>query len=421
MSAGNAVLGSSSPGDAARYQHANTLEKPVPSTVTAAAIPRFDTIDLVRGLAILGVVLLHASLYLSFSNYQVGASLPKWLSYVLFSEGGNGVSAFFAISGFLITFVSIRRFGSLGTLSPIAFYRIRFARIAPSLLLLLTVLSLLHLAGPPAFHIDPARGSLGHALFAAITFQTNWFEAVHGWLPANWTVLWSLSVEEVFYLFFPLLCLAFTRRRWSRPLFFVVLVCLILFGPFARTPWYTKNDIWAYQSYLGNMDNVAMGCLFGLMADRLSRSRVTSTHWPRFFQFAGAALILFVVDWYWPRVLFGWHVKRAMATSATDVTVLGLGTCLVMLGSVLKESRGTLATAPLRWLGRYSYEVYLSHEFVVIGILSLFLRLHTGPIAAWIVATVVLSGGLGYLISRFVSEPMNTRLRGAPLPTNLSA
>ena len=422
MSAGDTVLGSSLPGDAAHYQPAKTLENSFPIAVTATATPRFDTIDLVRGLAILGVVLLHASLYLSFSNYQVGASLPKWLSYMLFSEGGNGVSAFFAVSGFLITFVSIRRFGSLSKLSPKAFYQIRFARIAPPLLLLLAVLSVLHLTGPPAFHINPACGSLAHALFAAVTFQTNWFEAVHGWLPANWTVLWSLSVEEMFYLFFPLFCLAFARKRWSRPLFSVVLVGLILFGPFARSPWYTKNDIWAYQSYLGNMDNVAMGCVFGLLADRLSRSRhVALTHWPRLFQLAGVALILFIADWYWPRVIFGWHIKRAMATSATDVTVLGLGTCFVMLGSVLKESHGTLATAPLRWLGRYSYEVYLSHEFVVIGVMSLFLRLQKGPIAVWIVATVVLSGGLGYLISRFISEPMNTRLRGAPLPAKLSA
>ena len=60
----------------------------------AQAVNRFDTIDLLRGISILGVVLLHASLWLSFGDVHVGQSLPKWLRYVIFSQGGNGVSVF---------------------------------------------------------------------------------------------------------------------------------------------------------------------------------------------------------------------------------------------------------------------------------------------------------------------------------------
>ncbi len=60
--------------------------------------------------------------------------------------------------------------------------------------------------------------------------------------------------------------------------------------------------------------------------------------------------MLFVVFWIWPRVIFGWEVKRALGRTGTDVTVLGFGTCLVMLGSVLRPTRGGRWTAPLRWL-----------------------------------------------------------------------
>ncbi len=277
--------------------------------------------------------------------------------------------------------------------------------------LLLAVLSVLHLANFSDFRIRPSVSTLPQALFAAVTFQLNWFEAVRGWLPANWTVLWSLSVEEMFYLFFPLLCIVCLRRRWSRPLFVGVLFGLVLFGPFARSPWYSKNEIWAYQSYLGNMDNVALGCLTALLTERLCGNvRFVRSRWPFVLQLAGVVLALFVVC-EWPKTVFGFRILRVLARSATDTTVLGVGVCLVMLGSVLRRKRGSRLTLPIRWLGRYSYEVYLTHEFVVIGVLSLFLRTRREPIALWIIAATALSAGLGYLLARFISEPLNRRLR----------
>lgn len=401
---------------------AATGERKETRVLTAAASPRYDTIDLLRGYAILGVILLHVSNLLSGSGQAIGGTLPKWLKYLVFSEGGNGVSAFFAVSGFLITYVSIRRFGKLANLSLRTFYRIRFARIAPSLFLLLALLSVLHLYGPAGFHIRPTVGTLPHALFAALTFQTNWFEAVHGWLPASWTVLWSLSVEEMFYLFFPLLCAILLPHIWGKAVFSMLLVFLIGFGPFARTPWYTPNDIWGYQSYLGNLDNVALGCLFAMLANRLSQSSsFLRSRWPLYSQILGTFMILFIIDWMWPMVICGWRVKHALGTSGTDVTVLGVGVCLVMLGSVLRDSRGSRVMLPVRWLGRYSYEIYLSHVLVISALLTLYAKFHHGPVAAWVVAAVVLSGAAGHFISVFFSEPLNRRLRGAPLPSQLQA
>jgi peptidoglycan/LPS O-acetylase OafA/YrhL len=384
------------------------------SKAVGGEFPRFDSIDLLRGLSILAVVLLHVRNYLSLYGYEVGSSLPAWLRYIIFSNGGNGVSTFFAISGFLITYISIRRFGSLGQIAPMRFYRIRFARIAPPLLVLLLILSVLHLTNVPHFHIKPAVGTLPQALFATLTFQMNWFEAVHGWLPPAWTVLWSLSVEEMFYLFFPLLCLLLMKRRHTQPIFIAILFALVLFGPFARTPWYTKNEMWGYQSYLGNMDNVALGCLTAMLALRLDQaSRFVRSRWPLILEITGAILMLFIVCWE-PRVILGWHITQDLARTGTDVTVLGIGTCLVMLGSVQRRRAGGRWLAPIRWLGQHSYEVYLSHEFAVMAVLSVFLWFRHGPIVLWIAATVLVSGGLGFLTTRFISEPMNRALRGAP-------
>jgi peptidoglycan/LPS O-acetylase OafA/YrhL len=88
--------------------------------------PRLDTIDL-SAVSRFWVLSCSTQNYSSLEHHPVGESLPGWLRYVIFSSGGNGVSAFFAISGFLITFISIRRFGSLGSVKATVFYRIRFA------------------------------------------------------------------------------------------------------------------------------------------------------------------------------------------------------------------------------------------------------------------------------------------------------
>ncbi len=66
---------------------------------------------------------------------------------------------------------------------------------------------MLHLLEVRPFVIPADRASIGRALVAALGFHVNWYEGHHGYLPGNWDVLWSLSVEETFYLLFPLVCL----------------------------------------------------------------------------------------------------------------------------------------------------------------------------------------------------------------------
>jgi len=108
-----------------------------------------------------------------------------------------------------------------------------------------------------------------------------------------------------------------------------------------------------------------------------------------------------------------WHWMAALGRSGTDDTALGLGTCLVMLGTVLRGHKGSAWTAPVRWFGRHSYEVYLTHEFVVVGMTELYIKVHVGSPLVWIAAEVALAAPLGWAVARWYSEPMNRRLRGS--------
>src|SRR5580704_6107846 len=97
------------------------------STTKRPAISRLSGVDFIRGLALLSVVLQHINIFARLEDTKVGAFLPEWLWYATFNSGLHGVAAFFAVSGFMITLTSIRRFGSLDRVSVGKFYWMRFA------------------------------------------------------------------------------------------------------------------------------------------------------------------------------------------------------------------------------------------------------------------------------------------------------
>jgi peptidoglycan/LPS O-acetylase OafA/YrhL len=76
------------------------------ATELKPAIQRLDGVDVLRGLSILAVVLLHILIRFSFSHVRLGLDWPKYTRHFLFLNGGNGVTVFFAVSGFLITLTS---------------------------------------------------------------------------------------------------------------------------------------------------------------------------------------------------------------------------------------------------------------------------------------------------------------------------
>jgi peptidoglycan/LPS O-acetylase OafA/YrhL len=116
----------------------------MPIAINRAMQPRSGVIDVLRGLSIVLVLLNHVNMRLFLAKLSYWQGLPEALHDALVWNGQNGVQIFFALSGYLITSTSLRRWGSLSSIRVGEFYALRFARIAPLLLLLLAVLSTLH-------------------------------------------------------------------------------------------------------------------------------------------------------------------------------------------------------------------------------------------------------------------------------------
>ena len=370
---------------------------------------RSGWVDVLRGWAALSVILLHVNIRVAFSDTALGKWLPRQVYNVVFRSGFHGVRVFFVISGFLITSRALERWGSTAGIVARQFYRMRFARIAPCLLAFIALQSILQLGGVTPFASGARPGELPSAIFSALTFHLNWFEARHGYLPGAWDVLWSLSVEEAFYLGFPLAC-AFIESERALLAVFAVFVVL---GPLARVV-FTQNEIWQDYAYLACMDSIAMGCAVAVLARRFSAAASNRKSW----LLLAAGVIGFVAVICFRRTVFQLGLPRA----GLDTTLLGLGTAAILWALRWRPSWDAGARLPglrvLRWFGRNSYEVYLLHMFVVLPLTWVFKRWGrpTAAIIPLYLAAAILTGIGAAAIARYFSEPLNRRLRAGTSP-----
>jgi peptidoglycan/LPS O-acetylase OafA/YrhL len=368
---------------------------------------RNSGIDLLRGFSILLVVLHHIGLRIPLKKGVLAGFLPKELLVALNYNGYEAVFIFFVISGFLIAGNVLRRYGTLAQVDLRAFYARRFSRIAPCLLLLVALLSVLHLWGVQDYVIHREGQSLPRAIVSALGFHLNWYEGMTGYLPGNWDVLWSLSIEEVFYLGFPLVCLLIRRNTVLVPL----LMLLALSLPVTRAAL-EANEIWQEKAYLPGMAAIAIGVLGAMLVARYPRV-------PSRTSLLLAWLGLLGMGWVMLDGIAIWDLLR----NGYMLVLTGAALCLVLASHWRSDKRPVPGLGWLRSWGRLSYEIYLTHMFVVTALIRLY-KSAGGNVALgvlWYLPALPLCWLLGWLVEHYVSTPVERWLRqrwlGAPSPT----
>jgi peptidoglycan/LPS O-acetylase OafA/YrhL len=203
----------------------------------------------------------------------------------------------------------------------------------------------------------------------------------------------------MFYLFFPLACRLFRRGRFL----LVPLLVFVILGPFARSHAFNHNPVWREYSYLGGMDAIALGCLTALFVARRHLPRTAL--WT--FGVLGATLLIFSLGF--SIRAYAWGLGR----NGLNMTVLAVGTCMLIAVVAQTRWQAPRILTPLLRLGQRSYEIYLTHVFVVLGFFSLFVA--AGKPMSYVpvlfIAVILVAGLLGELVARGYSEPMNRWLR----------
>lgn len=283
-------------------------------------------LDGLRGLAVLAVVAFHA-----------GAPVGR--------GGWLGVDVFFVLSGFLITTLLLEERAATGRVALGAFYARRALRLLPAVLALLAVLGLLVAAGlVGARFIEAAPWVL--------LYIANWQRVVGESTPL--VHLWSLSVEEQFYVLWPLALLALLRLLPSPRHHALVLGVAVVGIAVARTGLYATEAISAERAYFGSdlrADALLLGCLLAVARCAGWTERVAlwirRALWPAL---AGLAVVLVL-----PASPFGGY--GPLLFGPVDGAAFVVVAAVVTMPAVLPWLRWQ----PLVRLGVLSYAVYLWH------------------------------------------------------------
>ncbi|GLQ98975.1 acyltransferase family protein [Dyella mobilis] len=356
-------------------------------------------IDALRGMSILLVMLLHYNLAYRLVSSPLQEWIPVSTLHALFYNGNYGVDIFFVISGFLITSNILVRYQTLAGIDAMHFYKLRFFRLYPLVVIALAIITALGLAGLSNFANAKHHVSLGNGFFviadlSVLTFWHNILMESVGYFNYAMNIYWSLSVEEVFYLLYPLLLLV-ARRRWQ----LVVLACLgMVVAPIYRQI-HRDDELFYLYGNLACVDMLTYGCVAAIVASRLKLAKAPGN--------LVAVLACVAMGWVYMRGISGNEALggtfMGIAAAAFLVAVSGLSA-----GGLFRRAAG-----PLTWLGAHSYELYLFH-IVVLGIVYDWIPRadmtveHKLPILA---AFFVLSAALAWLAARFCGDPLNRWLR----------
>ena len=312
-------------------------------------------------------------------------------------DGFLGVDMFFVLSGFLITTLLLEEHAEHGTVSLREFYRRRALRLLPALFAMLAI------CAPALALAGMNRELVVKGVGAGAFYVTNLAIGLGGLEAVGFGHLWSLSLEEQFYVLWPPLLFVVLRARIGIALAVVTAASVLVVAQQARlleagAPGHRLD--WSPDTRSGG---ILIGCLTGLLLVRHRRLVLRASRW--LFAIALTLGGLIVVE----------NVGRGLY--AGFLTLFAVCCAIVIVRVVDRPGLvgAVLATRPLRFVGRISYALYLWHipVFFVFGIDTFDRFAYGGPVRK--VAAIAVSVGCATASYYLVELPFLRRKRARSL------
>ncbi len=344
----------------------------------------------------------------------IAVALVVWLHLRPHQMPGGwvGMSVFFPLSGFLMTRLILNeRISTGGRVGLGRFWVRRGRRLLPAHYVMLLVVVALLVAGGTWEASD--RG----AVMSSLLYSNNWWQLAHSvdyWSEFSGRVspfqhLWSLSVEEQFYVLWPIITVV-TLRFARRPLRTVGMVACGLAGlgaiyglAITRLDWGSTTDVY-YNTGVRGAELLAGSALAILLA---ARPALWSSEWARSVLNFIAATSLGAIAVL--SLTLDDEASRFIADGGMFAT--GLATTAIVAAAVRGGgAAGVLAWAPLRWLGTRCYSLYLWHW----PIIALVTRESSGLDRWWLTAAQLTLTAAATVVSyRLVEDPFRRGVRAS--------
>ena len=312
-------------------RHSSLMEK----TLGPPSEVRFHEIDGLRGIAILSVVVFHLVVY-PLAHFFSDIGIRKVLSLL-----GYGVDLFFVISGFLIGRILLR----IKTISGVkAFFLRRILRIWPLYYLLLFLVYLI-LPNKDMFSSTP--------IWSFFFFIFNIWESFGKEIHQALGPLWSIAVEEQFYILGPIIFFLFDKKKIS-----YLLIAFLFLSPLLRLSLYLNSNVDLWRFTPTRIDGICIGLLLAMFLSSPKNIEFIEMRKKAFF-FITVVLLLSLI----PAIsIFPGYIWVSFGHSLIVLT-FGCVLLVTQVNNFYNRKIPILNWSFLRYFGIRCYSIYLFHTF----------------------------------------------------------